>query len=635
MQITRLQATVDSNHRRLAQTPLVDSMLASDLVCHYLSTLNVPWVFGVPGGSLEPFYDALARSDRRNGPRAVIARHESGAAFMAAGFSRETGKLGVCCATTGPGATNMLTGVACAYQDGLPLLALSAQTALRHFGRGPVQESSCTGINTHAIYNTCTRYNSFVSHVDQLESKLVAAIHAAMRPPQGPAHLTIPLDIWRQSVLRHGLEQGLLHLVETAALIDRERLDWLVGETIRARKVCVLVGDHVARSIHKITEFSRTAHALIVTVPQAHGFVDANESGYCGVFGLAGHRSAVELLADPELDLIIAAGTSFDEQATNGWDDTLLTKKLVHIDCHAEHFYRSVKSQSHIQGDLLASFTYLQSELRREISTCGPMEVAQRQPYRPPSGTDMSCSTTPLVSSAIHQRLVDRINHLPFTVDDKNKATDLSQPIKPQALMVAISDVFPENTRYLADIGNSFLWAIHYLQPRIVSRDIAADWFGGTLRVGMGFASMGWAIGAAVGTALAAVNIPVVCITGDGSMLMVGQELTVAVEEELPVIYVVLNDSAYGTVKHGQQISGAEPIGFRLPQVAFDRVAQAMGAEGVRITSLLEWYHLDVSAMLRRRGPTVLDVQIDPDEVPPLATRLRALTGDGERLIAG
>ena len=150
-----------------------------DLILSYLQRWGVEYVFGVPGGSIEPFYNALARSERNNGVKSIIARHETGAAFMAEGYARETGKIGVCCATAGPGATNLLTGVACAYADSIPLLVISAQTSIEKFGRGALQDGSCTGVNTVEIFNHCTRFNTLISHSAQLEPKLLQAMSYA------------------------------------------------------------------------------------------------------------------------------------------------------------------------------------------------------------------------------------------------------------------------------------------------------------------------------------------------------------------------------------------------------------------------------------------------------------------------
>src|SRR4029079_16864086 len=177
--------------------PMVE---AAELIVSYLERLGVAALFGVPGGAIEPLYNALARSERRGGPRPVVARHEAGAAFMADGYARETGKIGVAIATSGPGATNLITGVATAYANNVPMLVITGQPPLRNFGRGALQESSCTGINAVAMLRHCTRYNSLVYHAEQLETKLLNALMRAFQEPQGPVHLSIPVDILRSAV---------------------------------------------------------------------------------------------------------------------------------------------------------------------------------------------------------------------------------------------------------------------------------------------------------------------------------------------------------------------------------------------------------------------------------------------------
>jgi acetolactate synthase-1/2/3 large subunit len=135
----------------------------------------------------------LGQKRCRGGPRHILARHEAGAAFMADGYARETGRLGVCCATSGPGATNLITGVACAQDNGIPLLVVTGQPALPSFGRNPLQESACTGINTLGMFRHCTRYNSLVSHPKQFEAAVAALQRATRR--RGPAHLSVPVDV--------------------------------------------------------------------------------------------------------------------------------------------------------------------------------------------------------------------------------------------------------------------------------------------------------------------------------------------------------------------------------------------------------------------------------------------------------
>jgi acetolactate synthase-1/2/3 large subunit len=182
--------------------------------------------------------------------------------------------------------------------------------------------------------------------------------------------------------------------------------------------------------------------------------------------------------------------------------------------------------------------------------------------------------------------------------------------------MYELARRFPGETRFFFDSGNSFAWSTHYFQP---ARR-------GTYRVGMGYSAMAWAIGAAVGTAMARREpFPVVCVTGDGSMLMAGQELTVAVAECLPLVFVVLDDSALGMVRHGQRLGGAELICHRLPPVDFCAIANAMGADAYRIERSEDLDEIDFAAVCARKGPTLLDVHIDPEQVPPMQLRITTL----------
>ena len=194
-----------ANDSQILEAPKLSAKTyeVGDLLVSYLEQIGVEFVFGIPGGPIEPLYNALARSEKRGGIRSVVARHETGAAFMADGYARNSGKLGVCCATAGPGATNIITGVASAYDNHSPLLVITAQTSIENFGRNAAQESGDTGINTVAMFEPCTHYNTLVSHVNQFEHKLASAIMTAFRSPIGPSHLSIPLDVLRAVSYTH------------------------------------------------------------------------------------------------------------------------------------------------------------------------------------------------------------------------------------------------------------------------------------------------------------------------------------------------------------------------------------------------------------------------------------------------
>lgn len=590
----------------------------ADLLVAYLEQIGVEYVFGVPGGAIEPLYNALARSARRGGIRHILARHEAGAAFMADGYARETGKLGVCCSTTGPGATNLITGVACAYENNIPMLVITGQAALPAFGKNPLQDSSCTGINTLGMFQYCTRYNSLVSHPEQMEAKLVAALQRATRSPKGPSHLTFPVDVFRSPSAHFVPSYNLQSLLAPSSLTDDDAIETLLEMLSEANNVVLLIGGWCGEAIGSILQFAALWGAPFVTTPDGKGLVSPWHPLFRGVFGFGGHGSADAVLQDKSVDLILAIGTCMGEWNSGGWSNNLLNERLVHIDESEDHLSRTPMARLHVRGRILSVFNRM-VEYTHELRKPGKIEHNRQHTSHEPDGMEwnprhMLASPEKYESNAI--------------------------PMKPQRLMRELGLLFPPTTRFLADTGNSVSWAVHYLHPGIDRRfggrrkggggrktsPGLRKAGGGWLRVTMNFASMGWAIGGAVGTAAANPDVPVVCITGDGSMLMSGQEISVAVAEKLSVIFVVLNDQSLGMVKHGQRLAGAERSGCDLPPTDFAALARALGAEAHTIRSTQDLTGLDIAAMCARKGPTLLDVFIDPEEVPPMNVRMRALT---------
>ncbi len=586
----------------------------ADLLIAYLEQMGVDHIFGIPGGAIEPVYDAIARHQRNGGSiRHIVARHEAGAAFMADGYYRETGKIGVCIATSGPGATNLITAVATSYGNDIPMLVITGQPALPSFGKHTLQESACTGINVLGMFRHCSRYNSLVSHSKQLESKLITALQRANRSPRGPVHLAVPVDVFRKPSPHALPSYHLPSLLKPAALIDDDAVESLRAMLAQANNVVLLVGGYCGESIDLILQFAGLKGATIVTTPDAKGLVSPQHPLFRGVFGFGGHAAAEAALREPSVDLILAVGASMGEWNTGGWCDSILNNRLVHIDESEEHLARTPMARAHIRGSTRAIFRRLIERIAEQPDYDGQAE--ERRARR---------------ELAIANWQQDQL------LDAPEAAHSDAVPIKPQRLMADLGRLFPPATRYLADAGNSVAWSAHYLQPddrrggerrerRVPDVLEQRRYNGGWLRLTPHFAPMGWAIGAAVGTAIANRGVPVVCITGDGSMMMSGQEISVAVAENLCVIFVVLNDSALGMVKHGQRLGGGEPIGFALPSTDFAMMARAMGAVGHTIHSPADMDALDINEICNRRGPTLLDVYIDPEEVPPMGSRLRVL----------
>ena len=576
---------------------------AAERIVQYIQQIGSEFVFGVPGGAIEPIYNALARSERSNigQPRAMNACHETGAAFMADGYFRATGKLGVCIGTSGPGATNMITGVACAYDNHIPMLVITGQPALPSFGKKALQESGCTGVNVVAMFQHCTHYNSFVSHPDQVETKIASAILKAYQL-KGPVHLSIPVDILRSPLASPQPSYDLFtQLNRNTSMVDVAAASQLAKALSTANQPIFFIGYGANDAIDAIMQLVEMLNLPFMTTPDAKGLINPQHTHYYGVFGLGGHDSAVNLLRDNQ-EPIIAFGTSFDEFSSSGWSDLLLNHRLIHIDSKESNLVLSPMAKFHVKGCIGSICDYLLHYFKHN-----PTSNTQKE-------TIKTLHTKPLIS-----------------LQEPDKYHSEATPIKPQRLMKALSEMFPNNTRFVADAGNSMVWAPHYLQPnnrRQTSisnhqnqRSGLANW----LLITMNFAPMGWAIGAAIGVARGNPNNTTVCITGDGSYLMSGQEISVAVQENLPVVFVILNDSVYGMVMHGQRIAKAEAIAYELPVVDYKKMVEAMGIPGHIIRSPSDFTQLDMAAIQERRGPTLLDIRIDREEVPPMVMRLKTL----------
>ncbi len=563
----------------------------ADLILEYLHQLGVEFVFGVPGGAIEPLYNALARSGRREGGiKAVIASHECGAAFMAEGYYKETGKIGVVCSTTGPGATNLITGVASAAVDHSPMLVITAQTALPKFGKRPLQDSSETAIDTVGIFRNCTKFNALVSHAEQLESKLISALMEASQSPQGPVHISIPSDILRQSYIAKSTNLHVNYLMQQSVLEDKAAVDELIGEVRKSDKIALFIGYGCSRAYEQIEAFAEAINAPFVSGPMGKSWVNEKHPLYRGVCGYAGHQSARDLLANPEIEIILAVGASITEMGLASVADETLYRKLIHIDSSVENFSRSPMAKLHVCGHLDAIFNRLVHH------------VESQSWKRSWKGLEFEC----------HQNVLGGYTEL----IEAEKCLSNEKPLKPQRLMAHLSVNLPEDTRIFIDTGNVWAWATHYL---------ATSANQGYFRMAMGYGSMAWSIGAVIGSAIASPDKPHVCIVGDGAWLMSSHELNVAVQHNLPIVFIVLNDSAFGMIRFGQELSKAESIGWQLNKVNFAALAAAQGAEGKVITDSIDLEEINFDGLFSSKGPMLLDIRIDANEVPPMMTRVASL----------
>ncbi|WP_353258381.1 thiamine pyrophosphate-binding protein [Prochlorothrix hollandica] len=569
----------------------------SDLLVDYLELFGVEHVFGVPGGHITRLYEALAISEQRGGPRSIITRHETGAMFMAAGYARETGKLGACCATTGPGASNLVTGVVTSSADHCPVLIISGQSALKFAGRGALQESSPhlrypDNADSLSMLHSCTRYSDLVSNADQLEHKLAAALTAAMRPLRGPVHLSIPPEVLNAPAPDAIAYPNLANLLMAPhSFVDQVALDklWERLQTVlgAGQKVVIYVGHECGPVREELAAFATLIDAALITTQRGKTWVDPYHPQSRGVFGGWGHSTAREALSDPAVGLILAVGTAMGQLATALWDPVLLNDRLVHIHHADTYFARTPMAAIQVCGTLSRVFATLIDRVKAQY------HHSLEATTPPPNGHAVPHGYPPAQ----------------ITIKGLEAYDSEAVPLKPQRLVRELSDRCPPATRFVIDNGNCLSWSVHFMFSRQMEN----------YRWSLGQPSMGWAVGTAVGVALALPKTPVVCLVGDGSYLMYGQEITVAVEEGLPVIFVLLNDQAYGMIKHRHRQTSKHPQDYliRTP-IDFALMAQAVGAQSYTVRTAQELISLDYGEMCSRSGPTLLDVYIDPEEAPPL-----------------
>ncbi|MEE4291120.1 MAG: thiamine pyrophosphate-binding protein [Cycloclasticus sp.] len=597
-----------------------NEVASCDLLLDYLEKIGVEFIFGIPGGAIEPLYNALAKSEKRGGIRAITARHETGAVFMADAYARNTGKLGVCCSTTGPGATNMITGVASSYENNTPLLIITPQTAQDKVGKKAMQESGDTGIDISGMFQLFTRYNSYVTHIEQFEHKLVSAIMSAFNSPGGPTHLSIPTDILKSSIPIKQQPINIENLLRRPILKDENAIQDLLTELNNSKKIIFVVGAGAKACSSLIAQCINQLDVEFVATPDGKSFINPYHPSYRGVIGFAGHKSANRALQSNAVDTVVVIGSALGEFTSNAWDQlTLLNSKLIHIDSNQENFTRSSMAKLQVGGHIptiLEAILDNHNTLDKEKTSTPAQSVIDKAQF-------------------FSHMQIDNQKLLHFEFDEPIKTTDSSSPLKPQYLMAQLTQIFPANARYLADTGNNLAWAIHYLNPydrrysnrRVAKRDEhdRRSNSAGLLQICAEFCSMGWSVGSAIGTALAHPNDPVVCIVGDGSFLMSGNEITVALQEKLNVIFLIMNDQHLGMVKHGQRLNKSADIANKLPNISYALMASAMGIMSQTIETADDLLSLDIDKMCNRNGPTLLDIRIDAEEVPPIATRLKGM----------
>lgn len=564
-------------------------MNASDLLLDYLIAEGVEYVFGVPGSACQPLFGSFMK--RRGVITPILTKHEEGGAFMADGYARMRRGLGVCLSTAGPGATNLLTGVATAYTDGVPLLVLTGQVPTMTFGKGAIQEASPEGTNSVAMFNPVTKYSSMIFDSNKAGEMIRRAIRTALSGRWGPVHLSLPSNIMLQEVRERVVPSNRFRV--PAEYFDRERVKAACKVLVNHGKAAFLAGTGTsfAGANERLMTLAEWLNIPVATTPKAKGCFPENHELSLGILGVAGNpRADKYLLESDPLDTLITVGCGLTEMSTHCWDPRLQPRKnFIQIDIDPEAIGKNYQVDIGLVGDARVILEEIYWQMKRELKNTTL-----------PASRSLPCLQQICASTS---RFIDQ-----------EKMFSEAMPLKPQRAIAEAREALDDDAVVFVDCGEHFLFALHYYtanKPRT---------FCGTI----GFGAMGYGVCAPIGAKLAAPERTVVSITGDGCFQMNGMEIATAVNYNIPVVWIVFNNGLIGLVHRGFNSFYNDSIATTFKRVDFVKVAEGLGATGFKVEKPGE-----LTATLRQavklQKPCVLDVYIDPEESAPMGSRIRAL----------
>lgn len=555
----------------------------TDIFLKCLKEEGVEVIFGYPGGSALPIYDALYQSDIRH----VLVRHEQGAAHAADAYARVTGKVGVCLATSGPGATNLVTGIANAYMDSIPMVAFTGQVSVPLIGKDAFQEVDITGITL-----PITKHNYLVKDTRDLARIIKEAFFLARTNRPGPVVVDLPRDVMtgEAEYSEEGVEMSLRgYRVLKSANAGQVVLAAKAIE--EAKRPLIYAGGGVISSnaSAELRELAEKMQIPVTTTLMALGSFPATSRLCLGMLGMHGTRYANYAVS--ECDLLIAVGARFDDRVTGNLASFAPNAQVIHIDVDAAEIGKNVGSHIPIVGDV-----------RQVLS-----EIIHRVKARP--------------ERTEWHELIDRWKG-DFPLSYEPLGDDV---IMPQFVIEKIYDVSEGKAIITTEVGQHQMWTAQYYrftQPR-------------TFITSGGLGTMGFGLPAAVGAQVGCPERKIFNIAGDGSIQMNIQEMCTAVEQKLPIIICILNNQYLGMVRQWQQLfyEGRYSYTDIELQPDFVRLAEAYGAVGLRVTKPSEVEPALRTALQETERPVMIDFRVAREAnvfpmVPPGESLQNMLGGD-------
>jgi acetolactate synthase-1/2/3 large subunit len=531
------------------------------LLIESLQREGVDTIFGYPGGSVLPIYDELYDSPLRH----ILVRHEQAAAHAADGYARASGRAGVCLATSGPGACNLVTGIATAYMDSVPVVAITGQVPTTMLGNDAFQESDIQGITMPV-----TKHNYLVKETSDIPRVVKEAFYIAGTGRQGPVLIDLPKDVNTRSVKEPVVpEKVVLRGYNPTYKGHKRQIDKAIELITAAERPLIYAGGGVISSnaSPELVTFA-SAHGIPVTTTlMGLGCIPCDHPLNLGMLGM--HGTEYANFAVTECDLLIAIGARFDDRVTGRIETFAPHAKVIHIDIDPAEIGKNKRVDVPIVGDTKAVLTDMIAGLAKK-NTC----------------------------EAWQKRIKHWKQHHPLRYGKDNGC------LHPQFILQQMNELLKGDAVIVSEVGQNQMWTAQYFCFRHPRTWITSG----------GLGTMGYGFPAAIGAHFARPDVPVFDVAGDGSIQMNIQEMGTAAQYNIPVKIAILNNMYLGMVRQWQELFYDRRYSYtELPPVEFVKIAQAYGIEGIKVESCD-----DVMPALRAAvdhdGPFVLDFRIEREE---------------------
>ncbi|HEY3526630.1 MAG TPA: biosynthetic-type acetolactate synthase large subunit [Nitrososphaeraceae archaeon] len=541
-------------------------MIGSEALVRALEAEGVDFVFGLPGGANLPIYDALVDASLRH----ILVRHEQSAAHMADGYARIKRKAGVCFATSGPGATNLITGIATAYADSSPMIAVTGQVPLAMIGKDAFQETDIIG-----VANPCTKYAFQPRAAVEIPETVKKAFYIAESGRPGPVLIDIPKDV--QQARENIQFPDLIKVRGYNPIIDADlsQLERAVETMIKAERPIIMAGGGVILSgaFSELQAMAELLMAPVVTTFKGKGSFPENHPLAMGPIGMHGHPEANKIII--EADCIIAVGARFSDRSVGRFDEFGKGMTIIHLDVDPAEIGKNKAVDIAVIGDVKAS-------LRTAVKMLAKHKVVEKTKDDP-----------------WLKRRKELIDYYADTIKDYPRELTAKKALK------KLREILPSDAIVTTEVGQCQMWAsLHF--------DVISP---GTFFSSTGLGTMGFGFPASIGAKAAKSQATVVDIAGDGSFNMTENSLAVSVLEKLPVIVFLMNNYMLGMVAQWQRtFYNRRYMGVHQNSCPdYVKLAEAYGAQGIRAESMNDLEGA-IKKALKNEVATVIDIAIDPEE---------------------